>query len=205
MPGRRFTGFGTLFFDYDNDGWLDLFVANGAVQLLPDLVREKHPFPLGQPNQLFRNTGKGSFVEIVEETGAELQLLDVSRGAAFGDVDSDGDTDVLVTNNNGPARLLLNQVGNRNHWLGLRLVGKNGRDMLGARVDISVSTGSVLRRRTRTDGSYLCANDPRVLVGLGSSTQVRSVRVRWPNGMSEEWKNVQVDRYTTLKEGTARP
>ena len=205
MPGRRFTGFGTSFFDYDNDGWLDLFVANGAVQLLPQLVREKHPFPLGQPNQLFRNAGKGSFVEIVDEAGAELQLLEVSRGAAFGDVDNDGDTDILVTNNNGPARLLLNQIGNRNHWLGLRLVGKSGRDMLGAQVDVTTSSGAVLRRRVRTDGSYLCANDPRVLVGLGVANQVKSVRVRWPNATIEEWKNVSVDRYTTLREGTSRP
>ena len=136
MPGRRFTGFGTFFFDYDNDGWLDLFVANGAVQLLPELVRQKNPFPLGQPDQLFRNTGKGSFVEIVDEP--EFALLEVGRGAAFGDVDNDGDTDFLVTNNNGPARLFLNQVGNRNHWLGLRLVGKAGRDMLGAQVEIVV-------------------------------------------------------------------
>ena len=203
MPGRRFTGFGTLFFDYDNDSWLDLFVANGAVQLLPQLVREKHPFPLGQPNQVFRNTGKGSFVEIVEEAGLDLQLLEVSRGAAFGDVDNDGDTDVLVTNNNGPARLLLNQVGNRNHWLGLRLVGKSGRDMLGAQVDVVTSGGNVLRRRVRTDGSYLAANDPRVLVGLGQVTQIKSVRVRWPNGTVEQWKDLPIDRYTTLKEGTA--
>ena len=206
MPGRRFTGFGTFFFDYDNDGWLDLFVANGAVQLLPQLVRQKDPFPLGQPNQVFRNTGKGSFVEIdAEVAGAELQLLEVSRAAIFGDVDNDGDTDVLVTNNNGPARLLLNQVGNRNHWLGLRLLGKNGRDMLGARVDVTTASGSVLRRRVRTDGSYLSANDARVLVGLGLAKQVKSVRVRWPNGTTEEWKNVAVDRYTTLNEGSARP
>jgi len=212
MPGRRFTGFGTLFFDYDNDGWLDLFVANGAVQLLPQLVRQKDPFPLGQPNQVFRNTGKGSFVEIAaEEAGPELQLLEVSRGAILGDVDNDGDTDVLVTNNNGPARLLLNQVGNRNHWVGLRLLGKNetknGRDMLGARVDVTTASGNVLRRRVRTDGSYLTANDARVLVGLGVARQVKSVRVRWPNGTTEEWKNLAVDRYTTLNEGggSARP
>jgi len=205
IPGRRFTGFGTLFFDYDNDGALDLFVANGAVQLLPQLVREKHPFPLGQPNQLFRNTGKAGFVEIGAEAGPDLQLLEVSRGAAFGDVDNDGDTDVLVTNNNGPVRLLLNQVGNRNHWLGLRLVGKTGRDMLGAQVDVVTGSGTNLRRRVRTDGSYLVGNDPRVLVGLGQAREVKSVRVRWPDGTSEEWKSVPVDRYTRLKEGTTGP
>ena len=202
MPGRRFTGFGTFFFDYDNDGWLDLFVANGAVQLLPELVRQKNPFPLGQPDQLFRNTGKGSFVEIVDEP--EFSLLEVGRGAAFGDVDNDGDTDFLVTNNNGPARLFLNQVGNRNHWLGLRVVGKAGRDMLGAQVEIVVDDKTILRRRVRTDGSYLSGNDPRVLAGLGGATRVKAVRVRWPGGAVEEWKDLIVDRYTTLKEGMAR-
>ena len=201
MPGRRFTGFGTFFFDYDNDGWLDLFVANGAVQLLPELVRQKNPFPLGQPDQLFRNTGKGSFVEVIGEP--EFSLLEVGRGAAFGDVDNDGDTDFVVANNNGPARLYLNQVGNRNHWLGLRLVGKAGRDMLGAQVEIVVDDKRILRRRVRSDGSYLSGNDPRVLVGLGAATRVKAVRVRWPDGAVEEWKELIVDRYTTLKEGTA--
>jgi hypothetical protein len=199
MPGRRFTGFGTFFFDYDNDGWLDLYVANGAVQLLPDLIRKKDPFPLGQPDQLFRNTGKGSFVEVVDAIGPEFQLLEVGRGAAFGDVDNDGDTDLLVANNNGPARLFLNQVGNRNHWLGLRLVGKNGRDMLGAQVEIVIAKDRVLRRRVRTDGSYLSANDPRVLAGLGAATRVQAVRVRWPDGTAEEFKNPSLDKYTTLK------
>jgi len=199
MPGRRFTGFGTFFFDYDNDGWLDLFVANGSVQLVPELVRQKNPFPLGQPNQLFRNTGKGSFVEVMDQR--ELQPLEVSRGAAVGDVDNDGDADVLVTNNNGPVRLLLNQVGNQNHWLGLRLVGKSGRDMLGALVEVVVTENNVLRRRVRTDGSYLSGNDPRVLVGIGQSLKVKAVRVRWPGGTVEEWKDVAVDQYTTLKEG----
>jgi hypothetical protein len=199
-PGRRFTGFGTSFFDYDNDGWLDLLVVNGAVQLLPELIRKGDPFPLGQPNQLFHNTGNGRFVEIVEQAGPSFQLLEVSRGAAFGDVDNDGDTDVLVTNNNGPVRLLLNQLGNRNHWLGLRIVSKNGRDLLGTRVDIVLRKNQILRRRVRTDGSYLSANDPRVLVGLGSATQVEAVRVRWPDGSVAELKPPPVDRYTTIKQ-----
>ena len=199
MPGRRFTGFGTVFVDYDNDGWLDLFVTNGAVQLLPDLLRRKDPFPLGQPDQLFRNTGKGSFVEVVNDVGPEFQLLEVGRGVAAGDVDNDGDTDLLVANNNGRARLFLNEVGNRNHWLGLRLVAKNGRDLLGAQVEIVVAKDRILRRRVRTDGSYLSANDPRVLVGLGAATRVQAVRVSWPDGTAEEFKDVAVDKYTTLK------
>ncbi len=202
MPGRRFTGFGTLFFDYDNDGWLDLLVTNGAVQLLPELTRKGDPYPLGQPNQLFHNTGKAAFVEVIDQLPAEFRLNQVGRGAAFGDIDNDGDTDVLITNNNGPTRLFVNQVGNQNHWLGLRLTGNAGRDMLGARVQITVAKNIVLWRRVRTDGSYLSANDPRVLAGLGSNRNVESVRVYWPDGGIEDWKAVAVDRYTTLREST---
>ncbi|HSP63997.1 MAG TPA: CRTAC1 family protein, partial [Pyrinomonadaceae bacterium] len=203
MPGTRFTGFGTLFFDYDNDGWLDLLVANGAVQLLPELMRKRDPYPLGQPNQLFHNGGKGKFVEASDQAGEALHLLEVSRGAAFGDLDNDGDTDVLITNNNGPARLLLNQVGNRNHWLGLRLIGKDkGRDMLGAQVEIVMTKDKTLWRRARTDGSYLSANDPRVLVGLGSAAHVEVVRVHWPDGSIADWRDLPVDQYTTWRQGT---
>lgn len=203
MPGHRFTGFGTLFFDYDNDGWLDLLVANGAVQLLPELLRKRDPYPLGQPNQLFHNTGRSAFVDTSSQAGEAFQLLEVSRGAAFGDLDNDGDIDVLIINNNGPARLILNKVGNRNHWLGLRLIGKNlNRDMLGAQVEIVISKERTLWRRVRTDGSYLSANDPRVIGGLGTALAVETVRVRWPGGAIEEWKNPRIDQYTTLREGT---
>jgi enediyne biosynthesis protein E4 len=176
------------------------------VQLLPELVRKRDPFPLGQPNQLFHNDGKGKFVEVSEQGGDAFKLLEVSRGAAFGDIDNDGDTDVLVTNNNGPARLFLNQVGNRNHWLGLRLISKQGgRDALGARVEIVISKGHVLWRRARTDGSYLTANDPRVLAGLGSAASVEAVRVNWPDGSTAEWRDPPIDRYSTWKQGMSPP
>jgi hypothetical protein len=204
MPGRRFTGFGTLFFDYDNDSWLDLLVVNGAVQLLPELIRKGDPYPLGQAKQLFRNSGKGSFIEVIDQAGVNFQALEVSRGAAFGDIDNDGDTDVLVTNNNGPVRLLLNNAGSRNQWLGLRLVSKEGgRDLLGAKVEVVTANKTVLRRRARSDGSYLSANDPRVLVGLGKDARVEAVRVRWPDGSFNEWKNPPLNRYHTWKQGTA--
>jgi hypothetical protein len=204
LPGSRLTGFGTLFFDYDNDGWLDLLVVNGSVRHLQELLRKGDPYPLGQPNQLFHNNGAGKFLEVSEQAGASFRQLAVGRGAAFGDVDNDGDMDVLVANNNGPARLFVNRIGNRNHWLGLRVVGKRvNRDMLGASVEVVVTPKQVLWRRARTDGSYCSSQDARVLVGLGSSERVEAVRVHWPGGSVEEWKNPPINRYLTLKEGTS--
>ena len=128
----------------------------------------------------------------------------MSRGAALGDVDNDGDTDILVLNNSGASRLLLNQVGNRRHWLGLSLLGKEGRrDMLEARVEVLLPNDSVLWRRVRTGGSYCSSHDPRVLVGLGAWDRVRMVRVHWPSGQVEEWRNLKLDHYTTIREGRA--
>ena len=205
VPSLAYTGFGTAWFDFDNDGWLDLLVANGAVRTLDALERATDPFPLDEPNQLFRNLGMGRFEEVTGRAGAVFALSEVSRGAAFGDVDNDGDLDVLVTNNNGPARLLINHVGQRNRWVGLRLVGGPGpRDMLGARVGVFRDEGPPLWRRARTDGSYASAHDPRVLVGLGEAATVRRIRVVWPSGRVEDWTDIAVGRWTTLTEGTGQ-
>jgi enediyne biosynthesis protein E4 len=200
-----YTGFGAGWFDYDNDGWLDVLAVNGSVTQNLDALGPGNPFPLQQPNLLIRNVGTGKFEDVTDRAGAVFQLSEVSRGAAFGDIDNDGDVDVVVTNAAGQVRLLVNQVGNRQHWLGLRLVGADGRrDMLGARVAIIRSEGPTLWRRSRADGSYASANDPRVLVGLGQSTAVRALRVIWPNGRVEAWSDVSIDRYTTLREGSGR-
>jgi enediyne biosynthesis protein E4 len=200
-----YTGFGTGWFDYDNDGWLDILAVNGLVTQNLDLLGSGNPFPLQQPNLLIRNLGMGKFEDVTHRAGGVFRLSEVSRGAAFGDIDNDGDVDVVVTNAAGQVRLLLNQIGNRQHWLGLRLVGADGRrDMLGARVAIMRSEGPTLWRRARADGSYASANDPRVLVGLGQSTAVRAIQVIWPGGRVEEWSGVPIDRYTTLREGSAR-
>ena len=199
---RGFTGFGTAWFDYDNDGWLDLLVANGAIEAIRERLTE--PFPYGERERLYRNRGDGRFDDVSDRAGAAFQAIDVSRGAAFGDLDNDGDTDVVIANVNGPARVLINEIGQRAHWLGLRLTGtRGGRDMLGARVEI-VRPGQTpsLWRRVRSDGSYASANDPRVLVGLGSAAQPVAVRVQWPDGRAEEWRDVVVDRWTTLRQGT---
>jgi hypothetical protein len=198
-----YTGFGVSWFDIDNDGWLDLLTVNGAVKAIEALARAGDSFPFAQPKQLFRNLGNGGFEEITTRSSA-LRVPGVSRGAAFSDIDNDGDVDVVVAENSGPLRLFVNEIGNRNHWLGIRLTGVSGRSVLGARLAVSTTDGRTVWRRARSDGSYASANDPRVLIGLGDSTGVARVRVSWPSGHSEEWSGMKVDRWTTLTEGAGR-
>ena len=201
-PSLIYTGFGTGFFDYDNDGWLDLLILNGAVRIMEPLARKGERYPLQQRNQLFRNTGRGNFVEVTDRAGDAFKVEKVSRGAAFGDVDNDGDTDAVVFNNNGRTRLLLNEYGNRGHWLGLRLLEKRTRqDALQARVEVVGPNGTVRWRRVHTDGSYCSAGDPRLLIGLGDHDEPHTLRVYWPSGDVEEWHDLAVDRYWVLRRG----
>jgi enediyne biosynthesis protein E4 len=206
------TGFGIGWFDYDNDGWLDLFAANGAVTLLPSLRGQAYPFH--QRNQLFHNEVSPAtvkdrsqiFREVTDEAGAAMELSEVSRSAAFGDIDNDGRIDVLVTNNNGPVRLLLNQNARKSHWLQVKLVGtRDNRDAIGARVAVIRKDGKTLWGRVHTDGSYLAASDLRVHFGLGDEPGVETVGVIWPSGSRELWSNVKTDSVNILRQGTGRP
>jgi hypothetical protein len=201
-----FTGFGTDWFDYDNDGWPDLFVANGAVNIVES--ERGQPFPYRMKNQLFHNiadkTGR-RFEETSAMAGPAFARAEVSRGAAFGDIDNDGDIDIVFTNNNGPARLLINQSATRNHWLQIRLDQRPGnRFAIGAWIGVERSGRPTQWRRARTDGSYLSASDVRAHFGLGSSAAIDAVVVHWPDGGRERWTNVSADRLVTLRRGTGQ-
>jgi len=202
VPSWSHTSWGTRWFDYDSDGWLDLFIANGAVRTIEALAQQGDPFPFHEPNQLFKNLGTGKFEEVTAAAGEEFKRSEVTRGAAFGDVDNDGDPDILLLNNSGRARLLLNEFEGPEHWIGISLQSKaGGRHVLGSQVVVERPDGPALWRRARTDGSFGSSSDPILLIGLGESTAVSRIKVHWLGGAVEEWSAPPIDRYITLIEG----
>ncbi len=196
-----YTGFGTLWFDYQNDGAPDLFVVNGAVTM--DVSQQGERFPYRQPDQLFINQGEGGFAVMPAGAEAPLAQKAVGRGLAGGDVDGDGDTDLLITNNNGPAQLLLNNQSDGNYWLAVRLQGVSAnRSAYGARVALVLADGSRLWRRVHSDGSYMSASDPQLLFGLGPNPAHQALVVHWPGGMREQWPAQTPNTRVTLLQGT---
>jgi hypothetical protein len=199
-----YSGFGVGWLDLENRGLLDLFSANGAVSAV--VAEQGDPYPYRERSLLMRNLGKGNgFGDITASAGAVLGRADVSRAAVFGDVNNDGAVDILVTNNNGPARLLLNAVPERGHWLMVQLQGvRSNRSGYGSVVELVRKDGTAVQRWVRGDGSYLAANDARAHFGLGKSPDVARVQVRWLGGGCESWNQTAVDRVVTLKEGSGQ-
>ena len=197
-----YTGFGTGWIDYDNDGRLDLFIANGAVTLREEQRGQAAPFK--EKNLLIHNGGD-KFTDVTPFGGAAFQRLDISRGAAFGDLDRDGRTDIVFTINNGPPHLLLNQSPT-NAWLDVEVEGKGAinRDGIGAVITLHRDGLSDLLRRVHTDSSYCSASDRRVHFGLGNRSTVRSVEVAWPDGVRERWDVPAVNRVMHLVRGAGR-
>ena len=201
MPTFNTSVFGGRFLDADNDGFVDLFLASGhpfapVAQVWPGVNFADAPF-------LFRNEG-GRFTNVAPESEA-LRKPYAGRGVATGDLDNDGDPDLLMLGMGEPPKLLRNDTPRTNHWVGLQLVGtRSGRDAIGARV--ALTAGGRERVRAKVGGaSYLTASDPRLLFGLGPATRVDSLEVRWPSGLVERFPPPAIDRYTTLREGSAAP
>jgi hypothetical protein len=195
------SGFGARFFDYNNDGRSDLFVLNGHPfepinKIFPETTYLERPF-------LFENTGK-EFREVAGEHGEALKKSYAGRGLAVGDIDNDGDSDLLLMNAGEAPVLLRNDGGNQNYWLGINLAGTNSnRDGVGAKV--TVTLGGKTKTRQRMGGtSYCSASDPRLLFGLGSIRRVDEVEVTWPSGAISIIKNVRADQYLTIKEDAAK-
>jgi hypothetical protein len=195
-----YSGWGTRFIDADNDGWLDIFVAQSHV--LDTIEKTSSYLKYRQTPLLMRNTGKG-FVNVSLSAGAVFGQAVAGRGSAFGDLDNDGDTDIVINVLDGPALVLRND-GTRNHWLGISLAGtKSNRMGQGARITVTDAGG---RRRifdATMAGSYLSSNDPRIVCGLGTASGVRSVEVRWPGNKIQRIANPPVDRYLTVNERDA--
>ncbi len=194
-----FTGFGTGFLDFDNDTDLDLFVANGEIESINEQVKQGDPFPLKQINQLFINNGTGTFNDLKEKSGIAINTKYVSRGAVFGDIDNDGDTDILVINSNDYTQLLINTVGQDNNWIGFDVYYDDyNRHAIGSIVEITLSDGKKQMRRVATDGSYASANDARILFGLGKHSIVSKIKVKWSNGESTLFRDLDINHYYKL-------
>jgi hypothetical protein len=197
---RLMSGWGAKFFDYDNDGNLDLFLANGH----PDDKIESHTTHVNylEPLLLFHNTGKG-LENVGAGAGPVFAESFAARGLAIGDFNNDGAVDVLVAVNGGPPLLLKNSAAVGNHWLGARLVGKESNpDAIGAR--ISWQAGDLKRSRLKIGGgSYLSSHDPREVLGIGSRMKIDRLEIQWPQPSSkiETFKDLPIDRYITITEG----
>ncbi len=193
------SGWGVRFLDYDNDGWKDLFIAQGHVL---DTVRVDYPnLHYRETPLLARNAGKnGKFIDVSARSGEVFQQRWPGRSMAMGDINNDGRLDVVITTNNGPAYVLLNQTETPHHWISLQLEGvRSNRDGIGARIQITTASGKQSATVT-TSGSYQASNDRRVHFGLGEATTVDTIETHWPSGIVQTLRNVKADQFLVIKE-----
>jgi hypothetical protein len=195
----KYLSWGGGFFDYDNDGWPDLFIANGHVY--PELESHGHPeSPYRQRNLLYHNSGNGRFEDVTSIAGPGLELRRSGRGVAFADFDNDGNLDILINNQNDPPTLLRN-AGSPNHWISIRTVGtKSNRDGIGARVLLEAG-GRRQMDEVRSGGSYLSQSDLRVHFGLGPATKIERLEIRWPSGVIDSLEDISADQFLKVQEG----
>jgi len=199
----QYLGWGTMFLDFDNDGWPDLLLVNGHVY--PEVDSQHLGSNFQEPRILYHNNGDGKFTDISASAGPGITKAMSSRGLAVGDLWNDGRMSAVVSNMNAPPSLLVNQVRTANHWVAFRTIGtKSNRDGIGARIRVRAG-GRTLVDEVRSGSSFDSNNDVRVHFGLGTAAKIDWVEVRWPSGLLEKFENVGVDAVRTLKEGTGVP
>ena len=198
LKTRTMSGWSNGIFDFDNDGWKDLFVARGNVL---DNVTMFSNRRYEEPNSVFRNLGNGRFQDVSAEAGADFQKAASHRGAAFGDIDNDGRVDVVVNVLNGKAKYFHNLSRPDRHWILLKLVGKKSNRMgLGAQIRITGEDGLKQYNQVTTAVGYACSSDPRVHFGLGASKTVREIEIKWPSGIRQTLRNIAADQILTIEE-----
>jgi hypothetical protein len=196
----KYLGWGTMFLDFDNDGWPDLLLVNGHVY--PEVDKNNLGSNYEEPRILYHNLGKGTFADISASAGPGINARASSRGLAVGDLWNDGRISAVITNLNSVPSLLVNQVRNSNHWIAIRTVGtKSNRDGIGARISIKAGARTLVDE-VRSGSSYNSSSDMRVHFGLGSAAKVDSIQIRWPSSLVERFDNLPVDSIQTLKEGS---
>jgi hypothetical protein len=196
---RKYLGFGAAFLDFDNDGWKDIFLANGHVYA--QLAGRKLHLTYEQPRILYQNTGKARFVDVSAKSGPGITASHVGRGCAFGDLDNDGDLEIVVNNQDAAPSVLRNDGGNRNNSLSIKCVGtRSNRSAIGARVRVTAA-GRDQIDEVMSGSSYYSHNDLRLHFGLGAAANVDRIEIRWPSGASETLKNVAANQFITVREG----
>jgi hypothetical protein len=195
---RKYLGFGVGFLDYDNDGWKDLFIANGHVY--SQIIGRKLHVTYKQPKILYRNLGNGRFEDISLKVGPALRAENLGRGCAFGDFDNDGDVDIVVNNLDGAPTLLRNDGGNKNNWIMIKCVGtRSNRSAIGTRVKVTSGEHSQIDE-VMSGSSYYSQNDFRLHFGLGRATKADSVELVWPSGRKESFANLAANQLFVLQE-----
>jgi len=196
----RYLGWGTMFLDFDNDGWPDLLLVNGHVY--PEVDKQHLGSSYEEPRILYHNNGDKTFSDISAQAGPGITAVHAGRGLAVGDLWNDGRISAVISNMNALPSLLVNQVRSPNHWIGLKAVGtKSNRDGIGARVTVKVGA-RVLVDEVRSGSSYDSNSDMRIHFGLGAATKIDWIQIRWPSGLTEQFENISVDTIHTLKEGS---
>lgn len=197
----RWLGWGTSFADFDNDGWLDVFLVNGHVY--PEVERLTTEAGYAQRKVLYQNLRNGKFADVSAQAGAAVMESSPARGAAFGDIDNDGDVDIVINNVNASPELIRNDSRSGNNWLRIKLVGvRSNRNGIGARIVVTTGDGRQIDE-VRSGSSYYSQNDLRVNFGVGKVEKIQSVEVRWPSGQIDMLREVAVNKMLTLKEGSS--